>query len=121
MDIHKAIAHESDIDERIKLAKDYAKEREEAFKAKYKLDMLLVANLSEIRGKKSNVGYDMALLMLMEIDFLKIEDTNAVREYYKDYLYHTSRYKGLERILSSFESKTTFYQSLMRYQREGEK
>ena len=111
MDIHKAAEEIKNIDERIALAREYKESRESATKAKLELDTLLVANLCWIRAEKPNVGTDMAYLMLMEI-------SKAAKEPYEKWLTELAKYKGLERIITAVESKTTFVQSLMRYQRD---
>ena len=110
MDYNEAIAHKPTVDERIKIAREYRDSRVLAAKAKHRLDILLVANLAIIRETKSNVGIDMAYLMLMDI-------CTDAKEYYKIWKVEEAKYKGLERILTALESKTTFYQSLMKFQR----
>ncbi len=110
MDINKALKNQETIEQRIKLAKEYKTAREKSYKAHYELDILLVGNLREIRADKPNVGIDFAYIMLMEI-------CEPAKECYKTWKKAESQYKGMERILSAVESKTTFCQSLMRYER----
>jgi len=120
VDIHITEEHHKALDERIKLAGEYRQARSEAYQSKYKLEMILVSKLAIIRSFKSNAGYDMALLMLMENGFLDEEQLREVKGYYKTYLEQTAKYKGLDRLLKAYESKTTFMQSVMRFQRMGE-
>jgi len=119
-EIHEAMGQKELLDERIQLSRDYSKNRELAYQAKYNIEMLLVANLSRIRKEKPNVGYDMAILILMEDGFLDDVTAQIAREHYKNFTKHTSKYKGIEKILNAMDSKVSFSQSLMRYQRQGE-
>jgi len=120
MDIHKAKDHLATTEERISLAREYTTARSEAYKNKYKLEMILVAHLSMIRSYKANVGVDMAFLMLLEPNFLSNpEHTAEAKGYYKAWKENEAKYKGLERLLGAVESKTTFIQSLMRYERDN--
>jgi len=112
MDIHEAKNNKETIEQRIRLAKEYKIARELAYKARYNLDMLLVSRLDEIRADKPNVGLEMGYLMLCSIE-------ETAKEHYKAWKKAESQYKGLERILSAVESKTTFCQSLMRYERDN--
>ena len=119
MDYNTAINHMPILDNRIKYAEEYRAARAKAAKAQYNLEIMLAANLDSIREQKSNVGYDMALLMLIEPGFLSDQETEAAQAHYKDVKRYTAEYKGLERLMSALESKVTFVQSLMRYEREN--
>ena len=119
MDITKAQDTLATNDERIKLARDYSLARKESYMNKYHLDMVLVSKLSEIRAIKANCGIDMAYLMLLEPNFLPEAHRKETQEYYKLWKLNEAKYKGLERLLSAVESKVTFTQSLMRYERDS--
>lgn len=119
MHIQEVKQHLIGIDERIKLARDYSSAREKAAKAKVELEMILVANLREIREEKSNVGYEMALLILLEPGMLFNDVHDVAIKLYKEMNEETARYKGLEKLLDAYETKTTYIQSVMRYEREN--
>jgi len=119
MDFMEAKAHMPIINNRVELAKSYRDARKKASEAKYNLEVILAANLSRIRDMKSNVGYDMAILMMLEPGFLSDDIRSAVLAHYRDMSKYTSEYKGLERLMSALESKVTFVQSLMRYERDS--
>lgn len=119
MDYHTAKDYLPVLDNRIKLAEDYRKARTKAADAKYGLELMLVSSLSRIREDKPNVGYDMAILMLLEPFFLSEDDMEVAQKFYQDMLKYTAEYKGLERMMGALESKVTFVQSLMRYERES--
>jgi len=101
-------------DSQIHFAGQYQEAREKSGKAKSDLDVLLAANLLSIREKKSNVGYEMALLMLMEY-------SEAAKELYKTMVEERAKYKGLEKMIDSLQSKISLSQSVMKYIDKGEK
>lgn len=92
----------------------YQKSREKAGKAKAELDTLLAANLLSIRERKSNVGYEMALLMLME-------NNKVAKNLYQEMIEEKARYKGLEKMIEALQSKISLAQSQMKYIEKGEK
>ncbi len=98
----------------IHFAGQYKEAREKAGKAKSELDILLAANLLDIRERKSNVGYDMALLMLME-------GNEVAQELYKTKIEEEAKYKGLEKMIDSLQSKISLSQSVMKYIDRGER
>lgn len=114
MDIHKALELSKLADHQIALSQEYAEEREKAGKAKCDLEIMLTAKLGEIRKSKPNVGYDLAILMLIEIDF-------EAKFIYQDMCLATSRYKGLEKLIEAHQSKISLEQSIMKYIGQGEK
>jgi len=114
MDIQQATEYLKLTDEQIKIADKYYKARTKGGNAKKELDILLASKyLSEFRREKRNLGYEMALLMLIE------KDTTA-REIYQNYLTSESEYKGLERLLDAYQSKISFLQSILKFQLKGE-
>ena len=113
MDIHQIPELIKLTDERIIKAREYKDYRFKAAQAKVDLDIMLAAELSEFRAKKSNVGYDMAILMLME------KDAHAA-DLHRKYVENRAKYKALEKIIDAIQSKLSFHQSIMRYQREND-
>ena len=114
MDFIKAQELSKLANSQIHFAGQYQKAREEAGKAKSELDILLAGNLLSIRERKSNVGYEMALLMLME-------DNEVARNLYKTMIEERAKYKGLEKMIESLQSKISLAQSQMKYIDKGEK
>lgn len=92
----------------------YANIRRQSGNAESDLKILLTARLKELRGNKKNLGIEMAILIMCE------EDTHA-QELFQEWQRKEAEYKGLERILDAQASQLMFEQSVMRYQREGEK
>ena len=99
--------------EQIKLAREYYEARDAAGKAHVELRILLVAKLKGFRAAKSNIGKDMAELMLLEDD-LHARDLYKIREE------QTYIYKGLELLIEAIQSKISMKQSWMKYQLKGE-
>lgn len=114
MDHVRALELSTLAEEQIKCARDYMEARKKAGKAKGELDILLVASLKSIRERKSNVGYDMAKLMLCE-------DNETARGLYKEEITQTARYKGLEKIMEALQSRISLDQSVMKYISHGER
>src|SRR3990167_2016399 len=110
MDYNQAQAIAELAKKQVKLAEEYAKQREIAGKAKTEMEIRLVVKLPHIRTQKANVGVDMANLMLMEIE----PDTRTI---YREWKEAEAKYKGLERILEANASVIMFHQSLMKYQK----
>jgi hypothetical protein len=118
MDIHKALEVERLTDRQVELSQRYALCRVESAKNKWKFEMVLTANLENIRKIKPNAGVELATLMLMEI--LPKEQVDEVKNYYKLWLQNEAEYKGLEKILDATHTKIMYAQSLMKYTKEGE-
>ena len=89
---------------------EYAEARMSSGKAKKELDTLLVASLSDLRASKSNLGYDMAILMLCE-------KNEVARGIYGTLLEQTARYKGLDKIIEAIKSQIMLYQSIWKADR----
>ena len=101
-------------DKQIKNAEAYEEARHKAADAKVKLDLLLVAELPQIRAVKKNAGVDMAILMLME-------KSEVARGLYKEFVEWEAKYKGLEILIEAYATKITLAQSQMKYLGTGEK
>lgn len=84
-----------------------------AAKAKVDIEILLTASLSAIRSEKPNCGIEMAYMMLME-------KSEEARKLYREWQENEAKYKGLERILEAQATEIMFYQSFMKWQKEGE-
>lgn len=109
MDIYQAQEMVKLADELIKVSRMYEDSRDKAGKAKSSLDIILSTKLDIIRESKPNIGYDMAMLMLINLDI-------SCREMYKEMIEETSKYKGLERIIEALKTKISLGQSVMKYQ-----
>ena len=95
-------------------AQKYAEAREMAGKAELALNCILVASLSEIRGRKKNVGIEMAQLMVCE-------DNPEATNYYAIWKQNEATYKGLEKLIDARGGQIIMEQSLMKNEREGAK
>lgn len=114
MDVHKAVELSVLADKQIQLANNYCEARQKAGSAKSDLDILLAAELCNIRGRKSNVGYEMAVLMLMETN-------QAAQDLHKEIETQTAKYKSLEKMIEAVKTKILLEQSIMKYVGEGER
>lgn len=114
MDIFRAKKVSELADSLVEYATTYEQIRTKAGKAKSELDIMLVAHLTSIRSRKSNVGYDMALLMLMEMS----KEAQAI---YQEMTELTNQYKGVEKIIDAIKSKISLEQSIMKYAIDGER
>lgn len=93
--------------ELVSYAKKYAEARNKASEAKYNLNIILANNINVLREKKSNIGYETALIMLMDL-------VPESRTYYKDLMFWEAKYKGLERIQESMNSQLILAMSLIK-------
>ncbi len=109
------LKHEQHLQKYVELSERYANSRGAFGRAKYKLHVILTANLSKIREQKSNVGMDMALLMLLEPNFLEDVYRQEVLQYYKDYIECEEAYKGLEHLIEATKTQIMYAQSVMKY------
>jgi hypothetical protein len=101
-------------DKQIDFAQKYADARRLASESQTSLDILLVASLKTIRQEKPNVGYEMAIRILME--------TNIVaQQLFVEMEKQTALYKGFEKLIEAHQNKISALQSLMRYVQKGEK
>ena len=114
MDYEKKIQLQALADKQIELCKEYGIARTESGKAKADLDILLVAKLPEIRAERPSIGYDMAILRLME-------GNTVAQELYTTYKKQEARYKGLEKLAEAHGAKLIMEQSIMKREEIGEK
>src|SRR3990167_6144803 len=115
MDFQKALDVIELTDSLILDAEAYKNARLAAGEAKKELEILLASKyLSDFRKEKKNLGYEMALLLLLEHE-------PSARETYEQFIREESKYKGLEKIIEAKQTKISFLQSLLKYQIRGEK
>lgn len=114
MDIHQAKELRAVAGLQIKNANRYAEARKLAGEAQAALDLMVAAELADLRSKKRNLGIEMARLML-------IEDNFEARSFYKEWMEQEAIYKGLEKVLEAGATKISFEQSIMKFIKEGEK
>jgi len=100
-------------DKEIEFSNEYFKARGKYAQARIALDQLLAVKSAEFRKKRANVGYEMSLIMLMEIG------GEEIGKYYSDLRTYEAQYKGLEKILEAVGHKISYYQSIMKYIKEG--
>lgn len=110
MDIYTTTEIAQLAEENIVLAKRYCEARKKASTAKKNLDIILASKLAELRKKRSNIGYDMALIHLLE------DGGEEIGEYYKTFITETDHYKSLERLIDAIKTKISFAQSVMKWQ-----
>ena len=114
MDIQEASQYLKLCDEQIELAKQYHDYRIRAGTAKRDLDIILASQyLSGFRQEKKNLGYEFAILMLVE------KDSNAAG-IYRDYVTCESHYRALEKLIDAYQGKISFIQSILKYTLKGE-
>jgi len=97
-----------------KNAEKYADARKIAGEAESDLKILLTSRLKYFRSTKKNIGVDMAILMLME-------ESDIAKDLYRKWTQHEAIYKGLEMLLEATAAKLIFSQSIMKFQKEGER
>jgi hypothetical protein len=114
MDIKTALDLSKFASQQVELADEYAEVRSQAGQCESALEIMVSENLSEFRASKKNLGYEMSLLMLIEIN----EDARLIFKQYKEL---TAKYKGLEKKIEARQSIISYHQSVMRYQSSGEK
>ena len=98
----------------VQLATEYGKERVASMTARVDFEILLTADLAELRKDKPNAGFDTLCLMFIEKDPL-------AKELYSTWKKKEARYKGLERLLEATHTKISYMQSVMKYNSNGEK
>ena len=96
----------------MELSESYSAARTAAGKAKAELETYLTANLKDIRSRKANVGYDLAILMLCE----EHEEAGKARDIYTR---ETHRYKGLEKLIEAHKSRIMLEMAIMKFIKEG--
>lgn len=114
MDVHKVQELSELASHQIRLAETFADKRKKAGGLKTELELMVTSKLKEIRTAKKNVGYDMALLMLLEI----LPEAQPI---YREYRDAEDDYKGLEKLIEAHQTKISFEQSVMKYIGQGEK
>lgn len=107
----KAAANELD-----EIAHQAHQEREKCAKNRLFVETILTHQLKFIRQTKHNVGYDMALLMLMEPGFMPEDEREELVGYNEEWKMAEARYKGLEGIMDALKTKISFYQSVAKYE-----
>jgi hypothetical protein len=98
----------------IEYAEKYALSRKLAVDAQTDLDILLVASLKTIRSEKPNVGYEMAIRILME-------NNTVAQKLFVEMEKQTALYKGFEKLIEAYQNKISALQSVMKYVIKGEK
>ena len=111
MDYHKALEIGELCDDEIKYSQTYKVHRILAAEAKVKIDIILASKITALRAKKSNLGYEMAIIMLME-------NNEEIQDYYRLMVENTAKYKSLEKMIEAIKSKISYAQSVMKYQKE---
>lgn len=101
-------------DKQIELAQKYADARKLATSAQIDLDILLVSSLKSIRAEKPNVGYEMAIRILME-------SNTVAQKLFAEMDKQTALYKGYERLIEAHQNKISALQSVMKYALKGER
>ena len=94
----------------IVLADRYHKARKRYAEAKLFLDLRLSLELPILRKKRSNIGYDMAMLMLIENN----HNSDEIQAFYKQYVIQESEYKGLEKLMIATSGRISLGQSLIK-------
>ena len=93
--------------ELVKTAWDYFATRKAFAEAKIYLDLQVALRGKELRNIRSNIGYDMALITLVELDIKN-------KPYYEEYVRGQNRYKGLEKVLNAVSSRISLGQSIIK-------
>lgn len=94
------------------LANIYMASRSLSGEAKTKLDIILASKLKDLRKIRSNIGYDMGLIALME------DGDKEIENYYTTYMTETDKYKGLEKVINALETKISVIQSMLKYEKD---
>ena len=94
-------------EENIITAHEYLDARNEYAEAKLYMDVQLALNLPELREVRSNIGYDMSLIML-------VEKTPEIKPYYEDMVKNKNRYKGLDKVMNAISTRISLGQSLIK-------
>lgn len=106
IDIHDIERVLKDGQNLLKLAVEYRIAKEKSAEAKYLLDLSLAANMSVLRQKKSNLGYETAIILLLEVASAEIKDS------YGDYLKTKATAEGLEKVISALQTQISLFQSI---------
>lgn len=100
--------------EQIAIADEYAILREKAGKLECSLELMVSERLEWYRAEKSNLGYSMAVLML-------IAENQEAAGIFKVWKETEAQYKGLEKKIEARQSLISYQQSVMKYVLAGEK
>jgi hypothetical protein len=106
IDIHDVQKVLKDGQNLLKLAVEYRIAKERSAEAKYMLDLSLSESMSVLRGKKNNLGYETAVILLLEIA------TDGIKESYGDYLKSKATAEGLEKVISALQTQISLFQSI---------
>lgn len=114
MDIQQATEYLKLTDEQIEMCQQYKAKRVEAAKCRVELDVLLASkHLSDFKTERKNIGYDMAILQLMQVE-------PSIIPSYTYMMQVEAEYKALEKLIDAVQSKISFVQSILKYQIKGE-
>lgn len=97
-------------EENIKIAKEYYKARKEYAEAKLYLDLQIALEMPLLQAKRKNIGYDMAILSIVEIK----GNSDECRGYYETLIKQKSKYKGLEKVMNAISNRISLGQSLIK-------
>jgi hypothetical protein len=96
----------------VEKSKRYAEARNLAALNKWKLDLILASKMNELRKTRSNLGYEMARIMLLE------EPNEETKKYYREEERYTAEYKGLEKIIDALHGQVILAQSLIKNRKQ---
>jgi predicted nuclease of restriction endonuclease-like RecB superfamily len=97
-------------------AQDYSVYLKKANTNRDKFKLILSAHISDLKAFKSNIGIEMAELVLMQPDFtLPREQREEVIGYWKAWKENETLCSGLEKLIEAKSSKISFAQSQMKY------
>lgn len=91
-----------------KMSLEYAQVRNECYKNKLSLDLILASRLAQLQKEKRNAGIDVLRLMLIATD------EKEVRDYYTNWQNLEAKYKGLEKIIDAIQEKINVRKLLVR-------
>jgi len=95
-----------------KKSTEYAIARKNVAENKHTLDIFLAIAMPELRKLKSNLGYETALIMLLE--WAEKENNQTIKSAYEYYLKEQSRADGLDKILDALKTQISLYQSIVK-------
>lgn len=96
----------------LRFSKEYYEKRMEAARARKHLFVMLALKQNEARYK--NAALDRQLLFLLSDN----QGNQMIENMYSEMILAEEAYKGLERIISAYQSKISALQSLMKWGRE---
>lgn len=119
MDVQELLKLNQLTDELLDYSRMYEKILTKANTARDSFKLVLASNISAVRKKKSNVGMDMAELMLMEPGFLPVDQVVEVQGYWKEWKENETKVDTLKELMDAIRHKISFAQSSMRYEKEN--